>query len=108
MMTIEDFFLKPKSVSHRQYEALRMYYIENKPAAEVADCFGYKLRAFTSLVSDFRKNFDLDHFENTFFFQRQLGRPERDEKSTIRRIVVALRKKNFSVEDIKTSLDATG
>lgn len=108
MMMIEDFFLKPKSVSHRQYEALRMYYVESKPATEVADFFGYKLRAFTSLVSDFRKNFNVDHYENSFFFQRQLGRPEKDEKSTIRNIIVTLRKKNFSVEDIKTSLDATG
>ena len=108
MMMIEDFFLKPKSVSHRQYEALRMYYVENTPAAEVADFFGYKHRALTSLVSDFRRDFDQDEFENKFFVQRQLGRPEKSEKDTVRGIVVALRKKNFSVEDIKTSLDATG
>jgi hypothetical protein len=60
MMKIENFFLKPKSVSHRQYEALRMYYIENIQAVDVADYFGYKYRAFTSIVSDFRRDFDQD------------------------------------------------
>jgi len=108
-MMIEDFFLKPGSVSHRQYEALRMYYIENMPAADVADFFGYKYRAFTSIVSDFRRAFDQDDdIENRFFVQRQLGRPEKEEKGNVRSIVVKLRKKNFSVEDIKISLDATG
>lgn len=107
-MKIENFFLKPKSVSHRQYEALRMYYIENKPAADVADFFKYKYRAFTSLISDFRRNFDQDNLEDRFFVQRQLGRPEKGEKGNVRSIVITLRKKNFSVEDIKISLDAIG
>jgi len=109
MMKIENFFLKPKSVSHRQYEALRMYYIENIQAVDVADYFGYKYRAFTSIVSDFRRDFDQDDgIEDTFFVQRQLGRPEKGEKGNVRSIVVKLRKKNFSVEDIKISLDAIG
>src|SRR5665811_39952 len=108
-MKIENFFLKPGSVSHRQYEALRMYYIENIPATDVADFFGYKYRGFTSIVSDFRRDFDQDDdVENRFFVQRQLGRPEKGEKSNVRSIVVKLRKKNFSVEDIKISLDAIG
>ena len=107
-MKIENFFLKPKSVSHRQYEALRMYYIENIPAADVADFFKYKYRAFTSLISDFRRNFDQDNLEDRFFVQRQLGRPEKGEKGNVRSIVITLRKKNFSVEDIKISLDAIG
>jgi len=65
-------------------------------------------RAFTSLVSVFRRNFDQDNLESRFFVQRLLGRPENGEKNTIRNIVVKLRKKNFSVEDIKISLDAVG
>ena len=109
MMKIENFFLKPKSVSHRQYEALRMYYIENIQAVDVADYFGYKYRAFTSIVSDFRRDFDQDDgIADTFFVQRQLGRPEKGEKGNVRSIVIKLRKKNFSVEDIKISLDAIG
>ena len=83
-MKIENFFLKPGSVSHRQYEALRMYYIENLPAADVADFFGYKYRAFTSIVSDFRRDFDQDDdVEKRFFVQRQLGRPEKGEKGNV-------------------------
>ena len=109
MMKIENFFLKPGSVSHRQYEALRMYYIENVAAADVAEHFGYKHRAFTSIVSNFRRAFDQDdNLEDDFFVQRKKGRPENGEKNDVRNIVVRLRKKNFSVEDIKISLDATG
>jgi len=35
------FFREPVLVSHKQYEALRMYFIEDIPAHEVAARFGY-------------------------------------------------------------------
>jgi len=31
-MEPESFFLHPTLVAHKQYEALRMYFVENKPA----------------------------------------------------------------------------
>ena len=49
-----SFFLQPQSASHRRYEALRAFFIEGRPSAEVAVQFGYKPAAFKVLVSRFR------------------------------------------------------
>ena len=49
-----SFFLQPRSTSHRRYEALRSFFIEGRPPAEVAAQFGYKPAAFKVLISRFR------------------------------------------------------
>jgi hypothetical protein len=49
-----SFFLQPQSSSHRRYEALRAFFIEGRPSAEVAVQFGYKPAAFKVLISRFR------------------------------------------------------
>ena len=49
-----DFFLRPRSASHRRYEALRAFFTEERPSAEVAVQFGYKPAAFKVLISQFR------------------------------------------------------
>jgi hypothetical protein len=49
-----DFFLRPRSASHRRYEALRAVFIERRPLAEVALQFGYKPAALKVLISRFR------------------------------------------------------
>lgn len=107
-MEISNFFLQPFSVSQKQYEALRMYYVEEKTAIQVAEKFGYKYRAFTSLVSDFKKDIEQDNFSEKFFIQKQAGRCRNEDENKIKNIIIKLRKKNFSIEDIKISLDATG
>ena len=103
-----DFFLQPVSISQKQYEALRMYFVEKKKAKDVAREFGYTYRTFTSLVSDFNKTIKDKGFINPFFVQKKTGRPRIGDDDSIAGIVVRLRKKNFSIEDIKISLDAMG
>ena len=49
-----DYFLRPRSASHRRYEALRAFFTEGRPAAEVAVQFGYKPTSFKVLISQFR------------------------------------------------------
>jgi hypothetical protein len=49
-----SFFLRPRSASHRRYEALRAFFIEGRPSAEVAIQFGYKPAALKVLISRFR------------------------------------------------------
>lgn len=49
-----DFFLRPRSASHRRYEALRAVFIERRPLPEVALQFGYKPAALKVLISRFR------------------------------------------------------
>jgi len=49
-----DFFLRPRTPSHRRYEALRAVFIEGRPPADVAVQFGYKPAALKVLISRFR------------------------------------------------------
>ena len=49
-----SFFLQPRSTFHRRYEALRAFFIEGRPPADVAVQFGYKPAALNVLISRFR------------------------------------------------------
>ena len=49
-------FLSPQMSTHKQYEALRAYYVEGLSAAEVADRFGYTLSSFYSLLHQVRQH----------------------------------------------------
>jgi hypothetical protein len=49
-----SFFLQPRSTFHRRYEALRAFFVERRPPAEVAAQFGYKPAALNVLISRFR------------------------------------------------------
>jgi hypothetical protein len=42
-----DYFLTPAGASQRRYEALRAYFVDDMPAAEVAGRFGYSTAAST-------------------------------------------------------------
>ena len=41
-----------------------------------------------------------------FFLQKPTGRPKNKDQYKLKNIIISLRKKNFSIEDIKISLDA--
>ena len=47
--------MSPGSITQKQYEALRMYFLEGKTAKEAADKFGYKHRGFTTIVTQLKK-----------------------------------------------------
>jgi hypothetical protein len=102
------FFLQPKSVAHKQYEALRMYYVEDISAHEVADRFGYTYRAFTSLVSSFRGKLSVNHPDTLFFVENTPGRKISTETLGAKSVIIDMRKKYYSVPDIKVALDSLG
>ena len=101
------FFLQPKSVAHKQYEALRMYYVEEISAHEVADRFGYTYRAFTSLVSSFRGKLSQNP-HSLFFVENTPGRKVSTETLGAKSVIIDMRKKYYSVPDIKVALDGLG
>jgi len=68
------FFLEPTMTTHKQYEALRKYYIEGVTAREVADQFGYTYRAMTSLITAYHKKLDKDPTGSFFFVENKAGR----------------------------------
>jgi len=51
-----QFFLESPHPKQRQYEALRAYFVENRPSHEVARQFGYSPGAFRVLCHQFRRD----------------------------------------------------
>jgi hypothetical protein len=96
-------FLRPTNSTHRQYEALRAYFVEGLPGPEVAARFGYTYAAFRTLAYQFRKD------PNRPFFLRPAKGPQTaPKKHSLRDRVIALRKQNFSIYDISRTLGADG
>ena len=60
-----EFFLAPEHPLHRQYEALRAYFVEQRPSKEVAQRFGYSPGAFRVLCHQFRHDPDKREFFRT-------------------------------------------
>jgi len=45
-----DYFNSPSSIAQKQYEAMRMFFVEKKSGKIVAERFGYSYRGFTTIV----------------------------------------------------------
>lgn len=101
-----DFFSTPQTIAQKQYEALRMFFLEKKTASEVAQRFGYTYRGFTTIVSNFRKELKRGSCQQLYFKELKHGRKEVEQKE--KDIIIRLRKKYYSVEDIKITLDSKG
>jgi len=95
------FFLEPTQARHRQYEALRAYFVERRPGPEVARAFGYTPGSFRVLCHHFRRD-----VAREFFVEPQRGPEGQPKKSRARRLIVAMRKRNLSVYDIADGLAA--
>jgi hypothetical protein len=96
-MDLAQVFLTPRNVNHRQYEALRAYFVEQLPAAEAARRFGYTLGSFHQLAHQFRHD-----PQRTFFAESP--RPGVKASDTVRQHILRLRKQNLSIYDISRAL----
>jgi transposase len=94
-----DFFLKPATTPHRQYEALRAVFVEDLSSVEVGEQFGYSPGTVRNLCHRFRQNPSLDFFMPAQRKPRGVPKSER-----IHETVVELRKKNLSIYDISDIL----
>ena len=100
-MDLAQVFLAPQNSTHRQYEALRAYFVDQLPAADVAEQFGYTVGSFHQLAHQFRQN------PNRLFFAEP-PRPGAKSSDTLREQIVRLRKQNQSVYDISEALKKEG
>ena len=98
-----SFFLKPSNSTHRQYEALRAYFVEGLSSKEVAKRFGYTQGSFRVLAHSFREN---PH--RPFFLPPAKGPHKAPKKDKVREQVIALRKENLSIYDISEVLEKRG
>jgi hypothetical protein len=94
-----NFFLEPANPKHRMYEALRAYFVEGRPSAEVARDFSYSSGSFHVLCHHFRRDPD-----PIFFVSTRPGPRSQPKKSAARDLVVQLRKQNHSVYEISEAL----
>lgn len=96
-------FLKPSNPTHRQYEALRAFFVDQLPAQEAATRFGYSYGSFRVLCHEFRQN-----PERVFFQSAPKGPRSAPKKDSVRERVIVLRKQNYSVYDIQRALEESG
>ena len=97
------FFLEPSNATHRQYEALRAYFVDGLSSADVARRFGYTPGSFRVLCHDFRQN-----PRREFFLPTSKGPQAGARKDPLRETILALRKQNLSIYDIHKALGQSG
>jgi len=88
-------FLTPTNSTHRQYEALRAFFVEGLSSHEAARRFGYSPGSFRVLACQFRQE-----PRRPFFLPPAKG-PHRAPKSDPWRLkIVQARKQNLSIYDL--------
>jgi hypothetical protein len=96
-------FLCPQNATHRQYEALRAFWVEGLTGKQSARRFGYTPGSFRGLVHQFRQN-----PKRVFFLPPTRAAPTDSRTQELRDKVVALRKQNLSIYDISRVLQEEG
>lgn len=97
------FFLDATSPKHRQYEALRAYFVDGRASRAAATTFGYSVGAFRVLCHQFRRA-----PRPEFFLPARRGPQTQPKKSAARDTIIALRKQNYSVYEISETLKERG
>jgi hypothetical protein len=98
-----QFFAEPSHPRQRQYEALRTFFVENRPSHEAARAFGYSPGSFRVLCHQFRRDPDPQ-----FFHSPNRGPRTQPHKSKAHDLAVTLRKQNHSVYEISQALKEHG
>ncbi len=105
---IKNYFTDPENPKHKQYEALRAFFVEELFAQETARKFGYGLHRFYSITKSFRKEFEAKNKVDPFFSSSKKGRKRKDIEGKLKALIVDCRKQYLSIPDIKATLDAKG
>lgn len=103
LIACRQFFLETTQPKHRQYEALRAYFVDGQPSREAARTFGYSVGSFRVLCHHFRRD-----AQPEFFVTPAHGAQTQPHKTAARDTIVALRKQNASVYEISETLHARG
>ena len=97
-----EFFARPADPTQRRYEALRAYLFERRPAAEVAQTFGYTIETLNSIVRDFRAG------RRQFFLSSRPGPKRAPAKDRAHARIVELRTAGHSIDEIALVLTREG
>lgn len=97
------YFTSPASAAQRRYEALRAYFLDEMPAAEVADRFGYSTASVHQMATLLRKG-KLELFADS----RPGPKGPRKATGQLRSRVLELRAAGHSVTEIAAALTREG
>ncbi len=95
---LKSFFLLPKTSKQRHYEALRAYVIDETPARQVAERFGFTEKSLYALAHDLRTG------KLEIFPKPTTGPKDRRATPYVRQKVSLLRKQGLSVNDVVETL----
>lgn len=99
---LESFFTNPVSTKQKQYEALRAFVIDKRPAQEVASSFGYKISSVYTFIKNAKSGI-LD-----FFPGQKPGPKQRKTPFEVQKQIFRLRNQNLSHIDIRDKLNQSG
>ncbi len=102
------YFASRDPVIKKKYDALRDFYYHMENADRVAEKYGYTLSTFYSLTKDFRRFLNQNPQKDYFFISKHQGRKHKEPGAGVDQLIIDMRKKNYSAEDILQSLQATG
>ena len=105
-MDPRTYFSTMATPTHRRYEALRAFYHEGLRATEAALKVGYSPQYFKKVRSEFAHQ--LRDGINPFFPLQKTGPKKRSTNPDTIDLIIAYRKQNYSINDIKVALDAEG
>jgi hypothetical protein len=98
-----EYFAAPTGAGQRRYEALRAYFLEELPAAQVADRFGYSTASVHQMATLLRTG------KLSLFAESKPGpKGPRKVTGTVRSRVLQLRAAGHSVAEIAEALTADG
>src|SRR6266508_1157280 len=69
-----EFFLDPTETYHRQYEALRAFFVEGRQLSEIAQQFGYQESSLSVMISNFRNQVKANNLRPFLFSRGSDGR----------------------------------
>jgi transposase len=98
-----EYFTAPTSAAQRRYEALRAYFLDEMPAAEVADRFGYSTASVHQMATLLRAG------RLSLFAETKPGpKGPRKATGTVRARVLQLRAGGHSVSEIAEAVTGEG
>ena len=101
-----EYFTSISNPSHKQYLALRMFFVDGATAADVAARFGYAPATVYAYARNLKEKLSSSDGD-PFFKEPVVGRKKLDHGGNVNELIIAYRKRNFSVPDIKAALDAS-
>ena len=107
---VKQYFAEPNQPIHRQYLALRRFLFDGISAETVASEFGYTENSVYTIARDFKAKLSgcIERGEDPFFLALKPGRKKLDRDDELVETIIKLRKKQFSIPDIKVFLDGKG